>query len=98
MLIQLRTRKIGLNSFLKNARVPGIEALCECQEEEETVEHFLFKCPRWEEQRAILNGLKTVRDTLGERKNSEKAVRFLLATKRLEQFSRIDYELALEAK
>jgi hypothetical protein len=46
MLIQLRTRKIGLNSFLKSARVPGIEALCECQEEEETIEHFLFKCSR----------------------------------------------------
>ena len=46
MLIQLRTRKIGFNLFLKNARVPGIEALCECQEENETMEHFLFKCPR----------------------------------------------------
>ena len=98
MLIQLRTTKIGLNSFLKNARVPGIEALCECQEEEETIEHFLFKCPRWKEQRVILNGLKTVRETLRERKNSEKAVKFLLATRRLEQFSRIDCELALEAK
>ena len=97
MLIQLRTKKIGLNSFLKNARVPGIEALCECQEEEETVEYFLFKCPRWEEQRAILNGPKTVKETLGTRENSEKAVRYLLATKRLEQFSRIDCDLALEA-
>ena len=84
MLIQLRTRKIGLNSFLKNARVPNIEALCECQEEEETVEHFLFKCPRWEEQRAILNGLKTVKEALEERENNVKTVRYLLATKRLE--------------
>jgi hypothetical protein len=49
ILVQLRTEKIGLNAFLKNARVPGIEALCECQEEKETVEHFLFKCPRWED-------------------------------------------------
>ena len=97
MLIQLRTKKIGLNSFLKSARVPNIEALCECQEEEETVEHFLFRCPRWEEQRAILDGLKTVKETLGKRENSEKAVKYLLATKRLEQFSRIDCELALEA-
>ena len=46
MLIQLRTRKIGLNSFLRSARVPNIGALYECQEEEETIEHFLFKCPR----------------------------------------------------
>jgi len=97
MLIQLRTTKIGLNSFLKSARIPGIQALCECQEEE-TIEHFLFKCPRWTEQRAVLNGLKTVRETLGEKKNSEKVVKFLLATKRLEQFSRIDCKLALGAK
>ena len=82
---------------MKSARVPGIEALCECQEEKETVEHFLFKCPRWKEQRAILNGVKTVREVLGERKNSEKAVRFLLATKRLEQFSRTNCELVFEA-
>jgi len=98
MLIQLRTGKIGLNSFLKGARVPGIEALCECQEEEETVEHFLFKCSRWEEQRATLNGLKTIKEALGKRENSEKVVRYLLATERLEQFSRIDCDLALEAK
>jgi len=78
--------------------VPNIEALCECKEEEETVGHFLFKCPIWEEQRALLNGLKTVQETLGERENSEKAVRYLLATKRLEQFSRIDCKLALGAK
>ena len=84
MLIQLRTRKIGLNSFLKRARVPNIEALCECQEEEETLEHFLFKCPRWGEQRAILNGLKTVKEALEKRENSERVVKYLLAIKRLE--------------
>ena len=81
---------------MKSARAPEIEALCECQKEEETIEHFLFKCPRWSEQRAILNGLNTIKETLGNRKNSEKAVKYLLATKRLEQFSRIDCELALE--
>jgi hypothetical protein len=86
-----------LNFFLKSARVPGIEALCDCQEEEETIEHFLFKCPKWKEQRAILNGLKTMKETLGERENSERAVRFLLATKRLEQFSRLDCEVAFKA-
>ena len=46
----------------------------------------------------LLNGLKTVKEALGERENSERVVRFTLATKRLEQFSRVDYELALEAK
>ena len=49
ILIQLRTEKIGLNGFLKRVRVPNIEALCECKEAEKTVEHFLFKCPRWNE-------------------------------------------------
>ena len=84
ILIQLRSGKIGLNAFLKRAKVPNIEALCECKKAEETVRHFLFKCPRWNEQRAILNGLKTIKEALGERKNSEKVVKYLLATKRLE--------------
>lgn len=44
-----------------------------------------------------MNGLKTIQETLGNRRNSEKAVRYLLATKRLEQFSHIDCKLALEA-
>jgi hypothetical protein len=96
ILIQLRTEKIGLNGFLKRARVPNIEALCECKEAEETVEHFLFKCSRWNEQRAILGGLKTIREALGERENSEKVVKYLLATGRLEQYSRIDHESALK--
>ena len=98
ILVQLRTGKIGLNAFLKRARVPNIEALCECKEDEETVEHFLLKCSRWREQRVLLNGLKTVKEALEERENSERVVRFTLATKRLEQFSRVDCELALEAK
>ena len=54
------------------------------------MEHFLFKCPKWKEQRAILNGLKTIPETLGNRRNSEKAVKYLLAPKRLEQFSHLD--------
>ena len=98
ILIQLRTEKIGLNGFLKRARVPNIEALCECKEAEETVEHFLFKCSRWMEQRTLLNGLKTIKEALGKRDNSERVVRYLLATGRLEQFSRIDCNRALEAR
>ena len=62
------------------------------------MEHFLFKCSRWNEQRAILGGLKTTREALGERDNSEKVVKYLLATKRLEQYSQIDHESALKAE
>ena len=48
ILIQLRTEKIGLKAFLKGRRVPGYEdSACECQEEEETVQHFLLRCQRW---------------------------------------------------
>jgi hypothetical protein len=46
-IIQLRTEKIGLNLFLNKRRVPNISPLCECGEGEESVEHFLYKCPRW---------------------------------------------------
>ena len=88
-LIQLRTEKIGLNAFLYGMKVPDIVSpQCECQQGEETVQHFLFNCSRWSEFRSILGDFKdkTLKYTLGSREGSRKAVEFLLATKRLEQF------------
>jgi len=87
-LIALRTEKIGLQAFLSKVRVPGYESpICQnCQQEEETVQHFLYKCPIWESYRDIL-GLyreKSLRDTLDSREGSKKAVEFLWATKRLD--------------
>jgi len=93
ILIQLRTEKIGLKAFLKGRRVPGYEdSTCECQEEEETVQHFLLRCQRWRTQREEILGplaQKPMGFILGTRTTSQKAIEFLLSTKRLEQFQAI---------
>ena len=45
LLVQARTGRIGLRKFLFQRRVPGIATpLCECGEEEETVQHLLGGC------------------------------------------------------
>ena len=50
LLSQLRTGKCRLNHYLVRIGVTESEA-CECGREAETVSHFLFRCPRWEEIR-----------------------------------------------
>ena len=78
--------------------MPNIDSLCECGEEEESVEHFLYKYSKWDEYRENILGdfrLKSLKETLSSRDGSYRAARFLIATKRLEQFSRIE---SLEAE
>ena len=70
-------------------KVPGIEdPQCECQQGEETVQHYLLECTKWNQQRDILGAYRDrgLRDILESREGSQKAVEFLLATGRLEQF------------
>ncbi|KAI8397458.1 hypothetical protein FOFC_20730 [Fusarium oxysporum] len=50
ILVQLRTGMARVNRYLH--RIGAAETdTCDCGQEEETVEHFLFRCPRWDEQR-----------------------------------------------
>jgi ribonuclease HI len=50
ILAQLRTGKCRLNHYLY--RINAVESdICECGRHAETVKHFLFQCPRWEEKR-----------------------------------------------
>lgn len=94
ILIGLRTGKIGLQGFLSNMRVPGYESpTCDCGEDTETVEHFLLKCPRWSQERGeVLPNLagKSLRTILNSRMYSQKAVEFVMRTKRLEQFQAVN--------
>ena len=73
-------------------RVPNVDSLYEYKEEEESVEHFLYKCSKWNVYRDILGDfrLKSLKETLLSREGSYRAARFLIATKRLEQFSLIE--------
>ena len=101
-IIQLRTAKIGLKLFLYKRKVPNIDPLCECGLENESVEHFLLKCSKWAKYREdILEDYsqKSTKDILSNRQGSYRAARFLIATKRLEQFSQTkDLEAEEEPK
>ena len=56
VLCQLRTGMNRLNSYLAKIRAKE-SALCECDTNtEETMEHYLFECPRWEAYRDELRG------------------------------------------
>jgi hypothetical protein len=56
VLCQLRTGMNRLKSYLSKIKVSDT-ALCECDNSEvETIAHFLFECPRWEEHRDELKG------------------------------------------
>jgi hypothetical protein len=95
IIIQLRSQKIGLQGFLHHQKVPGIEnPLCPfCQHEDESVKHFLLKCTQWNTQRALYLGPysdKRLDIVLGTKEGTIRAARFLIATKRLEQFKAID--------
>lgn len=54
ILIQLRSGHIGIGKFLH--RIKKLEsARCRCGYPEESVRHFLIECPRWTQQRRIIN-------------------------------------------
>ena len=49
-LVQLRTGHCRLNKYLHRIRKKD-SAMCECEQGEETVEHYLLECPKYREQR-----------------------------------------------
>lgn len=51
VLAQLRTGMAQLNTYLYRIKASTTDQ-CECGQAAETVEHFLFRCRRWTEQRA----------------------------------------------
>ena len=50
ILVQLRTGKCRLNKYLHSIRATGSDQ-CSCGQAAETVEHFLFRCRRWNLER-----------------------------------------------
>jgi hypothetical protein len=97
IILQLRSGKIGLNSFLYKRRVPGIDSenCLYCEEQvEESVKHFLLECNNWNEQRdrhlGRYKGYRDLRSILNSREGSLRAAKYLVATGRLEQFQSVD--------
>ena len=55
LLVQMRTQKIGLNSFLFGRRVSGFETPdCPCGRGLQDVRHVLWNCTRWRRKRRAL--------------------------------------------
>lgn len=52
-LAQLRTDMVRLNGYLHRIKAVST-GQCACGEARETVEHFLLRCPQWDEQRRLL--------------------------------------------
>jgi hypothetical protein len=95
--IQLRSQKIGLQAFLYSRKVSGIEsANCPyCEENEETTQHFLLECRQWERERGLFLALyreRSLNSTLETREGCLAAARFVIATRRLEQYKAIALE------
>jgi hypothetical protein len=88
LLIQMRTGKIGLNSYLhkiKRADKPW----CDCKEGNQTVAHILEECPLYRRQRhSIFNRyvLRDVKLILSNPQTAVKAANFMLSTGLLDQF------------
>ena len=96
LVVQLRTGKVGFDSFLYHHHVPGVDSPnCDCGGGEMTVGHVLLDCSRWDELRAKVlrhvdgNSLETL---LGTRKGCLAAARMVQKTGLLAQFSKSDME------
>lgn len=94
--IQIRTEKIGLNGFLKDRKVPNINAECSCGWERQTAKHIVMFCPEWQAQRRLLRD--TIRFTdysqLTDNKENAKALaKWFIGLNILDQFKgRLDEE------
>jgi hypothetical protein len=96
LLVQVKTGRGGLKSFLYRARVPGISSpLCDCGGGEETFKHLLL-CPRYENQRQRFRSILLSKFQLSVLPSFHLLLTppylplflsFLLSLNRLEQFS-----------
>jgi hypothetical protein len=94
VLTQLRTGKIGFNSFLYARKVPGIASPdCECNGGPMTVRHVVLECPKWQQEREELGEpLRTndLRRVLSSKEGCRAAIKLVLRTKLLEQFKGVE--------
>ena len=96
LLTQLRTGKIGFNTFLYDKKVPTVlSPRCVYDTSAITVRYILLYCPLWRDIRCQkLAGLRItdLREILNSPKGAEAAIRFILRTGILTQFRRVARE------
>ena len=90
VLIQMRTRKIGLRAFLHQRRVPEVLTPgCSCGDAPETPEHLLLSCRETAGERRELPELRTRRDyeaQIDDPATAGSLARWMLRLGRLHQF------------
>ena len=92
LLIQVRTKRIGLAQFLYNRKVPGfVTAKCQCRAGHETPQHMALFCVQEASHRQFLrdaNGrLQPYLVLVGTAKGARKFVRWMMYSDRLGQFA-----------
>jgi ribonuclease HI len=88
ILLQMRSERIGLGSYLKKIKVVDTAA-CQCQSSNETVSHILGDCFKFGAQRRTYLGQPTIWNVpalLSDPKLARKAVAFMKNTGLLDQF------------
>jgi hypothetical protein len=86
VLVQARTGRIGLASFLNKARVPGFESPnCRCDRGIETAEHLLLHCLLEDERREWRRGA-TLRELLSNPSYTAATVKWTIQSNRIGQF------------
>jgi hypothetical protein len=90
LLIQLRTGHVALNKYMHRIGKTSSPICNQCQSAQETVHHYLFRCPAFKEQRKIMKerlkrGANSIRMLLGGHKAMKHLFRYILDTKRFEK-------------
>lgn len=92
VIIQARTGKIGLRSYLYSINAESSRE-CPCGQGPQTVEHVLLCCPEFKDLREEMwNGKRVTNLTrlLGDPDTAKRAANLLLATGELSQFRHAD--------
>jgi hypothetical protein len=90
ILVQLRTGHVGLNKHLHKIGKAESPLCPACQKTDETVHHFLFRCPAYDRQRRkiereLKRGAKSIKTMLGGHKTMKKLFRYIHDTRRFEK-------------
>ena len=92
ILVQMRTRCIGLRKFLYGCRVPDIDSpMCACGGGEETAEHIAILCPLESSKRHALLDVHGRQHSwnvlIGKPTQARQLTRWLIESDRIHQFS-----------
>jgi hypothetical protein len=92
LLVQARTRKIGLAKFLHSWKVPGFEtAQCKCRAGKETPRHVTLFCTKETDCRSQLTDLAgrkwSYLQLIGDKEAVKSFTRWMMCSSRLSQFA-----------